>query len=127
MPAGGCEPRSATTDPRRIAEVCHEANRALCEAFGDHTQPAWADAPAWQRVSAIAGVQFCIANPSAPPSANHDSWLEEKRATGWRYGPAKDAKAKTHPCFVPYARLPPGQKAKDHVFKAIVAAMSRKH
>jgi hypothetical protein len=107
-----------------IAKTCHEANRALCEAQGDTSQVSWEDAPAWQRDSAVGGVKFCIANPHAPPSANHDAWLEEKRATGWKYGPIKDARDKTHPCFVPYEELPPDQKAKDYVFKAIVGALS---
>jgi hypothetical protein len=111
-------------DITKIAETCHEANRALCAAFGDHSQVAWADAPEWQRQSAMKGVKFCITNPNAPPSANHDSWLEEKRVTGWRYGPIKDAERKTHPCFVPYDELPADQKAKDHVFKAIVGALA---
>lgn len=105
-----------------IARICHEANRALCEAFGDHSQVEWDSAPDWQKESAIKGVQFCLENPDAPPSANHDSWLGEKRRTGWTYGPVKDADLKTHPCFVPYDQLPPDQKAKDYVFKAIVGA-----
>ncbi|WP_445493183.1 RyR domain-containing protein [Rhodopseudomonas sp. RCAM05734] len=106
-----------------IAKVCHQANKALCEAFGDYSQPHWDAAPDWQRQSAITGVEFNVANPTAPASASHDSWLEEKRRTGWRYGDVKDPEAKTHPCFVPYEQLPREQQAKDHVFKAIVAAM----
>lgn len=108
----------------KIAVACHQANKALCEAFGDSSQVDWKDAPDWQRESAVKGVEFCLANPTAPPSANHDSWLEEKRRTGWRYGEVKDAEAKTHPCFVPYDDLPPDQKAKDYVFKAIVGALA---
>jgi len=84
-----------------IAKVCHEANRAYCQSIGDMSQPAWEDAPEWQRASAIKGVEFARDNPSAPPSASHDSWLEEKRATGWKFGPVKDPEKKEHPCFVP--------------------------
>jgi hypothetical protein len=111
-------------DIQKIARACHEANRAICEAFGDRSQVGWDAAPQWQRDSAVIGVKFCLANPDAPPSGNHDSWLEEKRRTGWTYGPVKDAEAKTHPCFVPYDELPPDQKAKDYVFKAIVGALN---
>ena len=108
----------------RIAKVCHEANRAYCQTIGDDSQPEWLVAPAWQRESAIKGVEFCMANPEAPPSANHDSWLAEKAAAGWKYGPVKDAEKKEHPCFVPYEELPDEQKRKDALFKAIVAALA---
>jgi hypothetical protein len=107
-----------------IAKMCHEANKTLCEIQGDFSQVSWHDAEAWQQSSALAGVLFCLQNPNAPPSANHESWLEEKRATGWQYGPIKNVDAKEHPCFVPYDELPPEQKAKDYLFKAIVSGMS---
>jgi len=107
-----------------IAMVCHETNRAYCRTLNDFSQPEWDDAPDWQRKSAIKGVEFCALNPDAPPSANHESWLEEKRRDGWRYGAVKDPEAKTHPCFVPYEELPIEQRRKDALFKAIVAALS---
>lgn len=107
----------------RIAYVCHEANRAYCEAIGDTTQKPWGEAEKWQRDSAIAGVVFAIINPNAPASAQHDSWLADKVKDGWRYGPVKDASKKEHPCIVPYAELPDAQQRKDALFKAIVAAL----
>ena len=113
-------------DVEKIAVVCHQANKALCAAFGDMSQVDWAAAPQWQRDSAINGVKFCIENPDAPPSANHDSWMAEKINAGWVFGPTKDADAKTHPCIVAYDLLPSEQKAKDYIFKAIVAALASK-
>jgi hypothetical protein len=106
-----------------IARVCHETNRAYCATLGDPSQPAWESAPVWQRESAIKGVMFTLANPTAPASASHDSWLEEKRATGWKYGPVKDPERKEHPCFVPYEELPLEQRRKDHLFQAVVRAL----
>lgn len=79
----------------QIAEICHEANRAYCKSLGDTSQAPWDEAPEWQRDSCVKGVEFVLANPDAPPSANHDAWLTHKRAEGWRYGEKKDAVRKT--------------------------------
>lgn len=106
-----------------IARVCHEVNRAYCASLGDFSQPAWHDAPQWQRDSACNGVRYTLNNPAATPENSHESWLAEKRASGWKYGPVKDADAKTHPCFVPYGDLPREQQTKDHLFQAVVKAM----
>lgn len=110
-----------------IAAVCHEANRMYCLTLGDRSQEPWMGAPAWQRESAIKGVDFHLeqhANGVTPSqSASHDSWLEEKRVTGWKYGPVKDAEKKEHPCFVPYDELPIEQQKKDALFGAIVNAL----
>jgi RyR domain len=71
----------------------------------------------------VNGVHFHIMNPDAGPSASHDSWLEQKRAEGWAYGPVKDPEAKLHPCFVPYDDLPAEQKAKDYIYSAVVKGL----
>jgi hypothetical protein len=107
-----------------IAKTCHEVNRAVCEAFGDFSQKPWDEAEQWQRDSALAGVAFAIANPDAPPSAQHDAWTADKVSAGWVYGSIKDADAKTHPCMVPYDDLPPEQKVKDYTFRAVVKSLA---
>ncbi len=107
-----------------IAKVCHEANRAYCATLGDGSQPPWEDAPAWQRESAIKGVDHALANPGAKPSDSHESWLREKEAAGWKCGPVKDPEKREHPCFVPYDQLPPEQRAKDALFLAVVRALA---
>lgn len=110
-------------DRTEIARVAHEINRAYCASLGDDSQPAWEDAPEWQKGSALAGVDMHLANPDATPEDSHESWLAQKTADGWKYGPVKDAQKKEHPCFLPYAELPPEQKAKDHLFRAVVHAL----
>jgi len=107
-----------------IAAVCHAANREFCAGMGDYSQPTWAEAPEWQRKSAIAGVEFHLAHPEATAAASHESWLEEKRRDGWAYGPLKDPAKKQHPCFVPFEALPPQQQLKDFLFRSIVHAMT---
>lgn len=117
-------PAPGTTCVEDVARIAHEVNRAYCRALGDDSQPAWADAPDWQRESAIAGVRFLLEHPAAPPSASHDNWLAQKQAEGWTYGETKDAEAKTHPCMRPFDELPVEQQAKDHIFTAIVRLMA---
>lgn len=108
-----------------IAMAAHEANRAYCASLGDLSQLLWDDAPDWQKDSAIAGVNMHLANPDATPEDSHASWLAEKVAAGWVYGPVKDAEKKEHPCCVPYAELPEAQKAKDYIFRGVVHATKR--
>lgn len=103
-----------------IARVCHQVNKAYCEALGDMSQKDWEASPDWQRQSAIDGVNFHLTNPKAGPEASHENWMDLKDKEGWVYGPVKDEKKKEHPCMVPFNELPTEQKAKDHIFRAIV-------
>lgn len=109
----------------QIAELCHEANRAYCRLIGDNSQLPWADAPDWQRQSAISGVEFCRDNPEAPVFAQHQAWLKGKLADGWKYGTVKSPEKKEHPCCVPYEELPEEQKVKDTLFVSIVKVFAK--
>ena len=112
----------------QVAKVCHEANRAYCETIGDNSQPSWDSAPEWQKDSARNEVKFHFAALAAgdqpSPSASHESWMEQKRVEGWKYGPVKDSAKKEHPCFVPYGDLPLDQRRKDYIFAAICEAFA---
>jgi len=106
----------------QVATICHETNKAFCHSIDDHSQKSWAEAEEWQRQSAVKGVEFAIANPEAPASAQHDAWFSDKERDGWKFGPLKNPATKEHPCMVPYSQLPLDQQLKDHLFKAIVRA-----
>lgn len=110
-----------------VAAACHEANAALCRSQGDASQPTWANAEPWQRQSAINGVLLHqrnhLAGVPTPPSASHESWMAEKVATGWTWGPEKRPDLKEHPCMVPYEQLPQKQQAKDALFGNVCAAL----
>lgn len=107
-----------------IAQVCHEANRAYCQTLGDGTQPAWQDAPDWQKRSAINGVKFHLENPAAGDAASHENWLAEKLKDGWKYGSVKNSELKEHPCFVPFTALPTEQQSKGALFRGVVHSLS---
>lgn len=104
-----------------IAMVCHQVNKAFCEAIGDNSQPEWELAPKWQRESAINGVIAHIESGlKMLPEDSHVSWMEEKKKDGWVYGPVKNPELKEHPCLIEYKDLPVEQKAKDYLFREVV-------
>lgn len=125
--AAGAEAKSVRWYPtdkqiETIAQICHEANRVVCAANGDLSflQEPWPDSPEWQKASIRNGVRFHIDNKHADARDSHDRWMETKLRDGWRYGPVKDATKKEHPNLLPYNSLPPGEKLKDDLFRAIV-------
>lgn len=106
--------------PEDIARVCHEVNRAYCQAIGDHSQVPWNEASPEQRSSCRQGVMAHIENPTMTPEESHESWMQYKLDHGWKWGPEKNEYVKTHPCLVPYLQLPQEQRVKDHLFRAVV-------
>lgn len=105
-----------------VAAACHEANRAHCKSIGDDSQPAWEDAPEWQKSSAVLQVTKILDGEVTSPEQEHESWSAQKTADGWIYGPVKDPEKKEHPCLVPYDQLPPEQREKDGIFFATATA-----
>lgn len=104
------------------AMASHEVNRAYCRAIGDDSQLAWDVAPDGQKTSALNGVDGVLRGNT--PEQSHESWLKEKQETGWKYGVTKDPEAKTHPCFLPYDKLPEFQKKKDALFVSTVRGLA---
>lgn len=109
--------------PEAIARICHAANREYCKMIGDDSIAEWGQAPAWQRESTIVGVETTLDKPDTTPEMSHFRWMVRKLKEGWVHGPVKDADMKTHPALLPYMQLPRNQKAKDHLFLAIVRIM----
>lgn len=106
----------------QIAQVAHAVNAAYCASLGEKTVP-WDEAGESQQASILAGVDMHTRNPDATPEQSHESWLAQKVAEGWTYGPQKDPIQKQHPFIRPYAELPAEQKAKDYLFRGVVHAL----
>lgn len=106
-----------------IAIICHEVNKAYCEAFGDFSQKHWKDAELWQKQSALTQVEAHL-DGKFNPEDSHNSWCKEKFAAGWVYGPVKDGEKKTHPDLVEYSKLSPVARGKDYIFNALVTQLS---
>lgn len=105
-----------------IAEVCHEANRALQRVLGEEPSPPWAEYPEHLRESAVRGVGAALAGQT--PEQLHESWALDKISAGYSYGPVKDDVEKTHPCLVSYEDLPLEQRRKDYLFQGVVLSLT---
>lgn len=103
-----------------VARQCHEVNRAFCrEMLGDHSHLPWEETPERIRLSAISGVQSLVENPGLTCEELFKSWKAYKLAEGWKHGPVKDMEKREHPNLVEnYSDLPPGERAKDALFRA---------
>jgi hypothetical protein len=117
--------RNADASVMKIAQVMHEAVRAWQKANGQNAAPPWSRAPQWMKQASKEAVLWRMANPKAPSSAQHEQWLAEKRAAGWKYGRAKSGAKKTHPLLVPYADLPEVERRKDAMVGALIDSLIR--
>jgi hypothetical protein len=117
--------RNADASVMKIAQVMHEAVRAWQKANGQNAAPPWSRAPQWMKQASKEAVLWRMANPKAPSSAQHEQWLAEKRAAGWKYGRAKSGAKKTHPLLVPYAHLPEVERRKDAMVGALIDSLIR--
>ena len=46
----------------------------------------------------------------------HERWVTEREADGWRYGPERDDARKIHPYMVAFDELPPDIQEYDRIF-----------
>lgn len=111
-----------TYTPEQIAQVCHEANRVIQSLNGEVANARWEMCSADLQESAVKGVQAAL--DGATPIELHDSWVQTKLDQGWTYGLEKSELERTHPQMVAYEELPAEQRIKDHLFGAIVQALS---
>ena len=107
----------------QVAQVCHEANRALQDVQQDPIPSVpWIVEDPEIQASTIEGVR--AVRQGIMPRESHEGWMAARYAQGWVWGPEKDPERKMHPNLVPYVDLPPGQKVKDWLFVAIITALT---
>ncbi len=107
-----------------IARTVHEALRGWAAAHGQHDIPAWDDAPGWMHASTRESVLHALENGGSDGRSQHEQWLAQKQADGWRHGPVKDAAAKTHPLMIPWDQLPDWERRKDTLINALARALA---
>jgi hypothetical protein len=106
-----------------IARVVHEANRAMQYNLNDPcpSQP-WDVESDFLRENTINGVR--IVRMGYSNEEMHQEWCDRMKEAGWVWGPLKNAAKKEHPCLVNYRDLPPTQRHKTEIIRAIVITLS---
>lgn len=106
-----------------IACVAHDAVKAWARSQGDYSHEIWANCSAEHKNSLRRGILARLENPDESPQANHDRWLEDQAAAGWKYGPVRDETTLENPAFAPYSELPVDFRKRNEIFIAIVRAL----
>ena len=107
-----------------IAQICHEANRALCKVLGDRVLPEWGALDNESQGITVRAVRYILDQQPAPSLAEiHERWRMDKVMHGWTYGEVTDDAKKTHKNMTLYIDLPVEQKAKDSLFLNIVFSL----
>lgn len=109
----------------KIAKVCHEANKALCETLGDNSQQPWEFTSEENKSNTINAVRLVLNNPDTTPETMHIEWMKSKLDAGWTYGGVKDSVKKTHPSLLPYDALELEEQLKDSLMINTINALSR--
>lgn len=77
----------------------------------------WAACDAAFRRNMIRAVaRQCGKGRLTSPKALHDSWVVAYERMGWKYGPVRSVRKKTHPDMVPFHKLGRLEREKDWVF-----------
>jgi len=106
----------------QIAQVAHNATRALQSQIDDTPLPPWPDLGADLQEAATATA--AIARYGAPPAAVHDAWVRAMLQAGWTVGDVRDTGAKTDPAMVAFDSLTPTDQARDYLICGVSTAMN---
>ena len=109
----------------KIAQVVHESVRAWQTANNQPAAPVWGRAAKWMKLASVEAVRWRLQHPNADASAQHDRWMAEKVAAGWKYGRTKSGVKKTHPLMVGYRDLPDTERRKDELVNAVIDSLAK--
>ena len=107
----------------KIARTVHSALSAWRVANAHEPYDDWDSMTEADKASTYESVEYVVDNPDADASAQHDQWMAQKLADGWKYGRKRNNSRKRHPMLVPYDELPDYEQRKDALLNAIVTAL----
>lgn len=106
------------TEILEISKIAHETMREYKESLGEPL-PAWDNAAQWMKDSTVDTIKDIMSDPSKTAEDIHNEWMRQKIASGWKYGPVKDAEQKTNPLLIPFNNLTVQEKIKDSLMSEV--------
>jgi hypothetical protein len=102
----------------RRAWFVYEAARIENEAAKRPINPeVWKDRDIKFRRNMIRAVSDqCGPKHLTSPNLLHAKWAMTYEKMGWKYGPVRDVRLKTHPDMVPFSKLGKKEQEKDWIF-----------
>jgi hypothetical protein len=108
----------------QIAQVAHEAVRALCFAAEIPESPdSWPELAAGDINANAATVAFIRTHPRHSIVQMHNDWMNSMTRRGYTHGERNDQVARTHPLLLPYTELPASYRLQNRLFFAVVSAL----
>jgi hypothetical protein len=95
-------------------DICHDLGEK--PTYGDMIYPFL---PKEYMDGLLSAVNDALVN-NVDPVANHENWMKDRLADGWKLGKVKDAEKKTHPSLISYDQLPEGERRKNEELIRIV-------
>jgi hypothetical protein len=115
-----CWPRHGSLAERRAIFVYEGARMQAAAVDAPIVPEPWLDRDEAFRMQFLTVIgMMCGPDRKTSPEELHDDWVRAYEGMGWKYGPARDVAAKTHPDMVPFDDLEQREQDKDSVFVAL--------
>ncbi len=100
----------------KVAALCSQIINAVRLVNGEDELECFDLLGAEEQNARAKNVMAVIKNPNMSMKEQHDMWMNDLLAMGWKWGEATNRKNKIHNCLVNYEDLNFLQKLKDHLF-----------
>ena len=105
-----------------IAKIARNIDRMYCASINDTIPEMWERCTESEKDKTLRGISYHLQNDLSPEDS-HMNWVKQKIAEGWCYDMNYDPVLKLSPHLIPYNQLPVEQRAKDHIFRALVRGL----
>jgi hypothetical protein len=105
------------------AKIIHTAIHQLVTTMGDEF-PLWTALDGETRVAFTIQVRQRMEHADEPVERLHETWVDQRRRDGWRYGSKLDATEHTDPLMVPWKNLRPMNQARYRLIASMASAMA---